>query len=89
MNTTHATLETGSAVAAKTAPPITVSLATLAGYNVSELLVWATLIYTVLMISHKLYSIVQDVRDRHMRSMPERRTGEPDNRQTKLERRAP
>lgn len=45
----------------KAAPPVTVSLATVAGYQVSELVLWATLIYTVLMIGHKLYAIYQDV----------------------------
>jgi len=46
---------------AKTAPPATVSLATVAGVQVSEILLWATLIYTVLMIGHKLYAIWKDV----------------------------
>ena len=49
-------------VAAKAGPGVTVSIATVAGYNVSEILLWATLIYTVLMIGHKLYAIWQDVR---------------------------
>lgn len=53
--------ESGAAIVAKAAPPATVSLATLAGYQVSELLLWATLIYTVLMIGHKLYQIYKDV----------------------------
>ena len=54
--------ETVTAVAAKVAPPVTVSLATVAGYQVSELVLWATLIYTVLMIGHKVYQIYKDVR---------------------------
>ena len=53
--------ESGAGIAARAAPPATVSLATLAGYQVSELLLWATLIYTVLMIGHKLYQIYKDV----------------------------
>ena len=53
--------ESGAAIVAKAAPPATVSLATLAGYQVSELLLWATLIYTVLMIGHKIYQIYKDV----------------------------
>ena len=53
--------ETVTAVAAKVAPPATVSLATVAGYQVSELVLWATLVYTVLMIGHKVYQIYQDV----------------------------
>jgi hypothetical protein len=46
---------------AKASAPVTVSLATVAGYQVSEILLWCTLIYTVLMIAHKLYSIYKDV----------------------------
>lgn len=53
--------ETVTAVAAKVAPPATVSLATVAGYQVSELVLWATLVYTVLMIGHKVYQIYTDV----------------------------
>ena len=59
--TEHQT-ETITAVAAKVAPPATVSLATVAGYQVSELVLWATLIYTVLMIGHKVYQIYKDVK---------------------------
>jgi hypothetical protein len=47
--------ETISVAMAKAAPPVSVSLATVAGYNVSELLMWATLFYTLLLISHKLW----------------------------------
>jgi hypothetical protein len=59
--TNHQT-ETVTAVATKVAPPVTVSLATVAGYQVSELVLWATLIYTMLMIGHKVYQIYKDVR---------------------------
>lgn len=62
MSASHHTAETGATLLAKAAPPATVSLATWAGYQVSELLLWATLIYTVLMIGHKLWQIYQDVR---------------------------
>ena len=55
------TAETGVALATKAAPPVTVSLATVAGYQVSELVLWATLIYTALMIGHKVYQIYKDV----------------------------
>lgn len=55
------TTETGVSMATKAAAPVTVSLATVAGYQVSEILLWATLIYTILMIGHKLYSIYKDV----------------------------
>lgn len=62
MSTTHHTAETGVTLVAKAAPPASVSLATLAGYQVSELVLWATLIYTVLMIGHKLVMIYKDIR---------------------------
>jgi hypothetical protein len=61
MSTTHSTAETGATLIAKAAPPASVSLATLAGVQVSELVLWATLIYTVLMIGHKLMAIYRDL----------------------------
>jgi hypothetical protein len=60
--TTENTTEGISVIAAKVAPPVGVSLATVAGYQVSEVLIWATLIYTVLMICHKLYQIYKDIK---------------------------
>jgi len=60
--TTDHTTEGISVIAAKVAPPVGVSLATVAGYQVSEVLIWATLIYTVLMICHKLYQIYKEVK---------------------------
>ena len=62
MSTTHTTAETGVTLVAKAAPPASVSLATLAGYQVSELVLWATLIYTTLMIVHKILSMYKDLR---------------------------
>lgn len=59
----HAAVESGSLIVAKAAPPATVSIATLWGYQVNELLIWATLIYTTLMIGHKVYTIIKDIRD--------------------------
>jgi hypothetical protein len=64
MSSTEQITESGAIVAAKMAPPATVSLATLAGYQVSEILVWATLIYTVLLIGQKLYQIYKDLKRR-------------------------
>jgi hypothetical protein len=62
MSTTlQQTTETGVSIATKSAAPVTVSLATIYGYQVSEVLLWATLIYTLLMIGHKVYSIYKDV----------------------------
>lgn len=63
MSTTHQAAESGIAIAAKAAPPVSVSIASVSGYQVSEILLWATLIYTVLMIGHKIYAIYKDVRD--------------------------
>jgi len=63
-STLQQTTETGFGMVTKTAAPVTVSLATVAGYAVSDILLWATLIYTVLMIAHKLYSIYKDVRQK-------------------------
>lgn len=50
------------AIAAKVGPSVSVTLATIAGYNVSDIILWATLIYTVLMIAHKLYHIWCDIK---------------------------
>ena len=63
VSTTHQAADSGIAIAAKAAPPVSVSIASVAGYQVSEILLWATLIYTVLMIGHKIYAIYKDVRD--------------------------
>lgn len=60
--TNEHTTEGAAAIVAKVAPPVTVSLATVAGYQVSEVLLWATLIYTILMIFHKLYQIYKDIK---------------------------
>lgn len=64
MSTLQHTTETGVSMATKAAAPVTVSIATVAGYQVSEILLWATLIYTILMIGHKLYSIYKDIKGR-------------------------
>ena len=58
---TESSVETAATVTAKVAPPVGVSLATVAGYQVSELVLWATLVYTILMIGHKVYQIYLDV----------------------------
>ena len=61
-DTAQASAETVGAIVAKVAPPATVSLATIAGYQVSELVLWATLIYTILLISHKLWQIIKELK---------------------------
>jgi hypothetical protein len=60
--TTDHTTEGAAAIVAKVAPPVGVSLASVAGFQVSEILIWATLIYTVLMICHKCYQIYKEVK---------------------------
>jgi hypothetical protein len=63
MNTTHETAaESVGAMVAKAAPPASVSLATIAGIPVSELVLWATLVYTVLMICHKSLALWRELR---------------------------
>jgi hypothetical protein len=61
MSTTQHTTETATVLAAKAAPPATISIATLMGYQVSELVLWATLIYTVLLICQKSWQIYKEV----------------------------
>jgi hypothetical protein len=54
--------ETVSAAAAKVAPPVSVSIATLMGYQVSEIVLWGTLIYTVLLIGQKIWHIYKELK---------------------------
>ena len=60
--TSEHTTEGAAALITKAAPPVGVSLASVAGFQVSEILIWATLIYTVLMICHKCYQIYKEVK---------------------------
>ena len=63
MNTQHH--ESLGAAAAKLSPSIGVAGVTLAGIQVQELLLWATLLYTIIMIAERLYRFYRDVkRDR-------------------------
>jgi hypothetical protein len=52
--------EPAAAAVAKAALPIGVSMATVFGYPISDVLVWCTLIYTLLMIIHKVYLMYKD-----------------------------
>ena len=61
MTTTSHAAESGVALIAKAAPPVSVSLATVAGYQVSEIVMWMTMIYTALMLGHKLLAIYRDI----------------------------
>lgn len=55
-------VESASTLLAKAGPPVSISLATVAGLNVADLLLWATLVYTLLMIIHKLIQMWRDIR---------------------------
>ena len=55
--------ETLGAIAVKAAPPVGVSIASVFGYPVSDVLIWATLIYTLLLIIQKCYQIYKEVKD--------------------------
>lgn len=54
--------ESGVAMIAKSAPPVSVSIATIAGMPVSDLVLWGTLLYTMLMIGHKMLAIYRDIK---------------------------
>jgi hypothetical protein len=63
VSTTHQAAESGVVLITKATPPVSVSIASVAGYQVSEVLLWATLIYTALLIGHKIYTIYKDVKE--------------------------
>lgn len=52
--------ESTALIVAKLAPPASVTVATMAGMQISEVVLWATLIYTILMICHKLMAMWKD-----------------------------
>ncbi len=54
--------ESAGTMLAKAAPPAGVSAATMMGMPVSELVLWATLLYTILMIVHKVMAIWRDMK---------------------------
>lgn len=51
--------ESAAAVAAKLSPAWGITGATLMGVHVQDLVLWATLIYTLLMIAERLYKWVK------------------------------
>jgi hypothetical protein len=63
MSTTSQAAESGVVLITKATPPVSVSIASVAGYQVSEVLLWATLIYTALLIGHKIYTIYRDIKE--------------------------
>lgn len=64
MDSHNTAAEGGTAIVAKLAPPASVSIATFMGMPVSDILVWVTLIYTVVMLGHKLYQIYQEFKQK-------------------------
>jgi hypothetical protein len=63
MSLTQHSAETAGSIAAKTAAPITVSTVSLFGVPVPEIILIATLIYTFLLIIHKLWNIYVDIKN--------------------------
>lgn len=57
MSISQSTAETGTAMAAKAAPPVVVIGAQLMGYPVDDWIKWVTLAYVVLMLLHKAWQI--------------------------------
>lgn len=57
MNITQQTAETGGAMVAKAAPPLAVVGANIAGWSVPEWVQLLTLIYVILMVAHKLWTM--------------------------------
>lgn len=64
MHPHHQTTESMADMALKATPPASVSIANLAGYQINEILMWATLIYTILMIGHKLMTIWRELKEK-------------------------
>lgn len=60
MNQEHA--EAGAAIFAKMAPPVGVLGAKFMGMSVSDLVLWLTLFYTVLLVVHKLWRMGLEAR---------------------------
>lgn len=61
MSTSQNTAESTAVLVAKAAPPVSVSLASIAGIQVADLVLWATLIYTLLLIGHKLVTMYKEL----------------------------
>jgi hypothetical protein len=59
--------ESMTVLAAKAAPPVSVSIASIAGVHVSDMVLWATLVYTTLLIIHKVYEVWKDWMDFRIR----------------------
>ena len=57
---TDTTTESSALLIAKITPPASVTAASMAGMQVSEMVLWVTLVYTLLMIAHKLMAMYRD-----------------------------
>ena len=57
MSLSQSTAETGTAMAAKAAPPLAVVGANILGWPVPDLVQYVTLAYVVLMLLHKVWQI--------------------------------
>jgi hypothetical protein len=55
--------DSAAVVVAKAAPPISISLATIAGIQVSDLVLWITLIYTTLLVIKTLWQMWRMYKD--------------------------
>lgn len=54
--------ETAAAMTARLAPPATVLGAQIAGIHVADWIQWLTLLYLILMVAHKLWSMGLEAR---------------------------
>lgn len=54
--------ESTALLVAKLAPPASVTVASVAGWEPSQILIWATIFYTLLMIAHKLMVMCKEAR---------------------------
>lgn len=55
--------ETAAGITAKLSAPISVTAASVVGYPVSDLVLWVTLFYTVILAGHKLWQIFKEIRE--------------------------
>lgn len=62
MSATQSTAESTATLVVKAAPPVGVTVANIAGLPVSDMVLWATLLYTLLLIIQKGIAIWKDLR---------------------------
>lgn len=61
MQDTAQTTDSAVAMVTKASPPVGVSLASVVGFHVHDLILWTTLVYTVMMIIHKGWQMYRDI----------------------------